>query len=279
MALDPNQILGRQSSPLPFSYAWKDCVLYALGVGAKADELDYLYEGRGPRVLPTFAVVPSFHSLIQVIGELGLNPAQVLHGEQRIVLHDAIPPEATLATVAQATAVYDKGKAGLIVVEAHTQDEDGRPLFDNVFSIFVRGEGGFGGERGPEAEMPAPPEGARPDFEVTEQTSREQALLYRLSGDINPLHADPGLASLAGFAHPILHGLCTFGFAGRALVRKLCGGDGTRLHTMSARFAGTVFPGDTLTTAMWRMDQHRYLFMTTKQDGRPVLTHAVAELK
>src|SRR3954468_22192801 len=138
-------LVGKKSDPVPFSYTWKDAVLYALGVGAKVDELDYLYEGKGPKVLPTFAVVPSFASMISVAGDLGANPMMILHGEQKVILHRPIPPGAKLATTSEVKGIYDKGKGALVVVEARTIDEKNEPVFDNVFSIFVRGEGGFGG--------------------------------------------------------------------------------------------------------------------------------------
>jgi acyl dehydratase len=272
------KLVGQKSAPIEFNYTWKDAVLYALGVGAKADELDFLYEGRGPKVLPTFAVVPSFASMIAVSADLGANPVMIVHGEQSIRLHRPIPPEGKLSTTSEVKGIYDKGKGALCVVEAKTVDEKGAPLFDNVFSIFVRGAGGFGGERGPEAVKADPPADRAPDFEVVEATTPEQALLYRLSGDLNPLHADPGFAKMAGFDRPILHGLCTFGHAGRAILRGAAGGDPTRLVGFSARFAGVVFPGDTLTTRGWRIEANRYVVTTSTQDGRVVLSNAVAEL-
>lgn len=278
-------LVGKRSDPISFAYGWKDTVLYALGVGAKlgspaeqgGDELDYLYDGRGPKVLPTFAVVPSFASLISVAGDLGANPMMILHGEQKIVLHRPISPEGKLSTVSEVKGIYDKGKGALVVVEAATTDGKGERVFDNVFSIFVRGEGGFGGERGPEAVKADPPDRA-PDFEVVETTSREQALLYRLSGDLNPLHADPAMAKFGGFDRPILHGLCTYGFAGRAVLRGACGGDLSRFKGFAARFAGVVFPGDTLTTRGWSAGDGKWVVSTTQQEGKSVLSNAIAEV-
>ncbi len=276
IALD---LVGKKSAPISFSYGWKDVVLYALGVGAKAAELAYLYEGLGPQVLPTFAVVPSFNAMIAVAGNLNANPMMILHGEQQIILHRSIPAEATLHTTSEVQAIYDKGKGALVVVKATTVDAADRPLFDNVFSIFVRGEGGFGGERGPEGQKLEIPARA-PDFETVEATTAEQALLYRLSGDVNPLHADPNMAKLGGFDRPILHGLCTYGHAGRAVVAGACGGDATQLRSFAARFSGVVFPGDTLTTRGWRLDSEtgaaRWLIATFTQDGRQVLSNAIA---
>src|SRR5262249_22649286 len=271
-------LVGKKSDPIPFAYTWKDTVLYALGVGAKAEELDFLYEGRGPKVLPTFAVVPSFASMIAVAGNLGTNPMMILHGEQKVSLHRPMPPNARLSTVSEVKGIYDKGKGALVVVEARTTDDQGAGVFDNVFSIFVRGEGGFGGERGPEAVKAEPPTATAPDFEVVEATTREQALLYRLSGDVNPLHADPNLAKLGGFDQPILHGLCTFGFARRAILKAACGGDPARLRSFGARFSGVVFPGDTLTTRGWSTGDGRYVVTVTTQDGKLVLSNAIAEV-
>ncbi len=272
-------LVGKVFDPVSFSYTWKDVVLYALGVGAKIDELDYLYEGRGPKVLPTFAVVPSFASLIDVVGRLQLNVMMVLHGEQGIRLHRAIPPSATLKTRSTIKGIYDKGKGALVAVECKTVDDKEEPVFDNTFSIFVRGEGGFGGDRGPEAEKVEAPEGKAPDFEVTEAIPAEQALLYRLGGgDLNPLHADPGFAKMAGFERPILHGLGTYGYAGRAVLRAACGGDAAKLRGFFARFSGAVVPGDTITTRGWKVGDQRYAVAVTNQAGKPVLTQGVADL-
>ncbi len=271
-------LVGKKSDATPFTYTWKDTVLYALGVGAKVDELDFLYEGRGPKVLPTFAVVPSFAALISVAGDLGANPMMILHGEQKVILHRPIPANAKLSTSSEVKGIYDKGKGALVVVEAKTVDEKGEGVFDNVFSIFVRGEGGFGGERGPEAAKADPPAGKAPDFEVVESTTKEQALLYRLSGDVNPLHADPNMAKFGGFDRPILHGLCTFGHAGRAVLKGACGGDPNKLKSFGARFAGVVFPGDTLTTRGWKTDGKSYVVTTTTQEGKVVLSNAIAEV-
>jgi acyl dehydratase len=276
-------LVGKTSDPVSFTYTWKDTVLYALGVGAKVDELDFLYEGRGPKVLPTFAVVPSFTSLIDVVGRLHVNLMAVLHGEQAIRLHRPIPANATLKTRATVKGIYDKGKGALVAVEANTTDDKGEAIFDNTFSIFVRGEGGFGGDRGPEAAKPeakiGPPEGVAPDFEVTEAVPAEQALLYRLGGgDLNPLHADPSFAKMASFDKPILHGLCTYGYAGRAILRGACGGDPNQLRAFGARFSGVVFPGDTITTRGWKTGDKTLTVTVTNQAGKAVLTQGTVEL-
>ncbi len=269
-------LVGKKSAPIKHSYGWKDTILYALGVGAKIDELDYLFEMNGPKVLPTFAVVPSFTALITVCSELGANPMMILHGEQKVELHRQIPPNGAFQTVAEVKGIYDKGKGALVLVEAVTSDEKGEPVFTNWFSTFVRGEGGFGGERGPEALKADPPDRA-PDFVMTEKTAPEQALLYRLSGDLNPLHASPQFAKMGGFDRPILHGLCTYGHAGRAVLKHACGGDAKRWKSFAARFAGVVFPGDSLTTEGWQVEPGKWVVRTKTQDGRIVLSNSIAE--
>jgi acyl dehydratase len=214
--------------------------------------------------------------MVQVVGELKTNPMMILHGEQKVVLHRPIPPAGELSTVAEIKGIYDKGKGALVVVEARTVDEKHEPLFTNEFSVFARGEGGFGGDRGPEALKADPPDRA-PDFEMVERTLPEQALLYRLSGDLNPLHASPSFAKMGGFDKPILHGLCTYGFAGRAFLRHACGGDPARFRSFAARFAGVVFPGDALTTEGWQVEPGRWVLRVKTQDDRIVLSNAVAE--
>lgn len=269
-------LVGRKSAPIKHAYSAKDVILYALGVGAKAEELDYLFELNGPKVLPTFAVVPSFTALLSVTADLGANPMMILHGEQKVQLHRPIPPSGEFTTVAEVTGIYDKGKGALCTIHTTTTDESGAPIFDNWFSTFVRGEGGFGGARGPEALKAEPPERA-PDFAMTERTLPEQALLYRLSGDLNPLHAAPAFAQMGGFDRPILHGLCTYGHAGRAFLRHACDGEPQKFRSFAARFAGVVFPGDALTTEGWRVAPGLWVLRTKTQDDRIVLSNALAE--
>jgi len=272
-------LAGKTTDPIEFSYTWKDCVIYALGVGAKLpEELDYLFEMNGPKVLPTFAVVPSFQSLLDIVRRLGAPPTAILHGEQKVIPRRPIPPSGTFRTTSTVTGIYDKGKNAVVIVEAATTDQKGEPVFDNVFSLFVRGAGGFGGDRGPEALSADPPVGQEPAFQVTERTTSEQAALYRLSGDLNPLHISPGVAKVGGFDRPILHGLCTYGHAGRAILGRACGGDPTRFKSFSARFSGVVFPGDELTTTAWSVGPGVYLVTVTTQDGRVVVKNAIAEV-
>jgi 3-hydroxyacyl-CoA dehydrogenase/3a,7a,12a-trihydroxy-5b-cholest-24-enoyl-CoA hydratase len=205
-----------------------------------------------------------------------VNPAMVLHGEQRIELNGPIPPHGTVKTTPTIRAVYDKGKGALIVVDAVTVDETGRVLFKNTFSTFARGEGGFGGDRGPSGPKNVPP--TRPaDAVMRTKTLPQQALIYRLSGDMNPLHADPDFAQLGGYQRPILHGLCTFGYVGRAVLRTYCGNDPARLRMLDVRFSGVVFPGETIVTEMWLEEGSQVIVQArTEERGDVDISNAAA---
>jgi acyl dehydratase len=257
MGLDPSAV-GKVLPETTFEYKWKDVVLYALGVGAGVDELEFVYE-KDLKVLPTFAVIPAFPALAGMAGTMEINPVMVLHGEQRIELKGTIPTSGKLTTGAKITGVYDKGAGGVIVVEMETKDESGKVLFLNRASTFVRGAGGFGGERGPSATSKNVAPDSKPDHSISYKTSKDQAALYRLSGDLNPLHIDPGFAKMGGFDTPILHGLCTFGHVGRAILHSVCGGDPARFKDFEVRFAGVVFPGETIVTDLWKESDTRYI--------------------
>jgi len=275
MPIDPKAV-GVKGEPGRRSWTSKDALLYALGVGAGMSdpvgfELEFTTEnseGIAQRVLPTMAVVlPAGGNVINMIGSF--NWAMLLHAEQGIELHREIPVEGTLESVGQVVGIYDKGKGALVALEWRaTLVETGEPLFTSRMAAFIRGEGGFGGDRGPAA-RPAPPD-RKPDHVVTYQTRSDQALLYRLSGDRNPLHSDPSFAKMAGFDKPILHGLCSYGFTGRALLHSLCGSDPARFRSMDARFSSPVFPGESLSVEMW-VDGNEASFQTKGSDGRVVL--------
>lgn len=254
MALDLS-IVGKESAPSTFTYSWKDTALYALGIGAKKDELDYLYEGRGPKVVPSFAVVPMFEPMFKLVAQTGGDLAMVVHGAQRVRLHGTLAPEGTLVTTGKVRGIYDLRRFAVVLVDTETKDPSGRLLFDTTSQIIFRGEGGFGGETPPREEKVAEiPKGKDPDFRVEEATSPEQALLYRLSGDLNPLHADPEFAARVGFDKgPILHGLCTLGHMVRHVAKGACGGDATRVTGFEAQFKKPVWPGDTLVTEGWNV--------------------------
>jgi acyl dehydratase len=252
MALDLS-LAGKHGPPSTWEYGWKDVVLYALGVGAKRDELDYLYEGRGPRVLPSFAVVSKFQPMLDLLRETGGNLAMIVHGAERVVLHAPIAPSGTLRTTATVRGIYDMRRLAVVQVDTRAEDAGGRLVAETRSSIFFRGEGGFGGDAPPKEPPPVErPRDVPPTFTVEETTSPEQALLYRLSGDHNPLHADPAFAKDVGFEQgPILHGLCSFGYMVRHVARGACGGDATRVRSFEASFKRPVWPGETLVTEGW----------------------------
>jgi acyl dehydratase len=266
MPLNPDAV-GTQSEPVEVSWTSKDALLYAVGIGAGRDELAFTTEntkGVEQQVFPTFPVVVGW-GRGSAMGNIGtFNPALLVHGQQAVTLHRPIPVEGTATLVGRVAAMYDKEKAAVVVTETEAT-MDGERLFTNRSSAFIRGEGGWGGERGPSGPQNVPPERA-PDDEVSTVTSPDQAFIYRLSGDRNPLHTDPAFAAAGGFDRPILHGLCTFGFTGRALLHRLCGSDPARFHHIAVRFASPVWPGDELTVRMWRTGDGEAVFTTSVGD-------------
>jgi acyl dehydratase len=269
MPLDPTAI-GATGGPQERTWTSMDCLLYALGVGAGIDELQFSTE-KDQEVLPTFAVIIGGGGVpFDKIGSF--NPAMLVHGEQAIEVYRPIPADGALRSTGRVAAIWDKGegKGAVCVMESEAVDAaTGEPLFKTTMSAFIRGEGGFGGERGPSAPKTGAPDRAA-DHVVTYETRPDQALLYRLSGDRNPLHSDPEFAKMAGFERPILHGLCTYGFTGRALLHSLCDGRVDRFKSMSVRFSKPVMPGDTLTVSMW-VDGNEAAFQTRTQNGEIVI--------
>ena len=272
MPINPDAV-GSSSEPHDASWNSKDCLLYALGVGAgvldpTGFELEFTTENSQnvtQRVLPTFPVViPGGAGAFGKVGEF--NPAMLVHGEQSVTLHGPLPVEGRVSVITTVTGIYDKGSGAVVAMETVAREKDsGQPLYTTTMSAFIRGEGGFGGERGPSGKVEFPER--EPDHRVTYQTRPDQALLYRLSGDRNPLHSDPKFAALGGFDKPILHGLCSFGFTGRALLHTLCGSDPDRFVSMAARFSKPVLPGEALSVSMWVTDEGRALFRTSTDSG------------
>lgn len=269
-----SDLVGMTFDPIPFAWETKDVLLYAVGVGAKPErELEFVYEGKGPRVLPTYAVIPGMLSMSGLVSNVEINLAMLLHGEQAITLHRDIPPEGKVKVTGRISEVWDKGKAAVIGAEGIVADDQG-PLFTTKATIFIRGAGGFGGERGPSTAGLNEPPDRQPDCVVEDVTRPEQAAIYRLSGDRNPIHIDPDFARMAGFEKPFLHGLCTYGFVGRAIVKGLCGGDPGRMKSLAARFADQVYMGDTIVTKMWKTAPGEALVQAVTQRGNVVLSQA-----
>ena len=261
MAVDP-KCVGAESSTFTLRYDWKTLVLYALGVGATRNELDFVYEARGPKVLPTFGVVPGYPVLSELLARSGASLDKVVHGGQSVTAHGPLPPAGELTTRGVITGVYDLKRMTQVVFKAETRLE-GRLVYESEWMLIVLGEGGFDGPRPPKSPIPKIPNDAKPLFVVEERVSPEQALLYRLSGDPNPLHIDPAVAKMFGFEKgPILHGLATYGFAARALIAGAFGGDAARLGTFHGQFRKPVWPGDVLRTEGFEVEG-RYALRTT----------------
>ena len=275
--------VGAKGEPRRASWDSDRCLLYALGVGAGAEdpvgsELEFTTEntaGVTQKVLPTFCVVSGFtskggKSAMSALGSY--DTRMMVHGEQGIILHREIPVAGEIETVDEITGIFDKGKGAVVAAKTvATLVADGKPLFETTSAIFIRGEGGWGGDRGPTEAANVAPERA-PDVSITYQTREDQALLYRLSGDKNPLHSDKQFSDVGGFPRPILHGLCTYGFTGRALLHGLCDGDPARFKAMDGRFTSPVMPGEALTVDMW-VDGNHAIFQTKGSDGRVVLNN------
>ena len=271
-------IIGKEVEGKPFTYTEDTAILYALGIGAGVDDLPFVYE-KDLKVYPTFAVVPMLPALGTMMVDSKLNMYTVLHGEQKIIMQKPIPPSGTIKTTSVVTSIYDKGDKGAVVnAETRHTDGNGEPLFETRLSIMDRSGGNFGGDRGPKMEKFIPPEGKEPDFKMANTPTKNQAALYRLSGDKNPLHIDPEFAKMGGFDTPILHGLCSYGFAGRAILNSICDNDPARLKSFGVRFMNVVFPGETLTTKGWKIGDKKYVVQTEGGDGRIVLGNGIVEI-
>jgi acyl dehydratase len=271
MPLNPAAV-GAVGDIRTMSWNSKDALLYAVGIGAGQNDLPFTTENTKEVqqvVFPTFAVVAGSGTTSpgkSAMAEIGtFNWAMLVHGSQAITLHRPIPVEAEATVQDKVVAMYDKGKAAVVVTEAETKLKTGELLWTTRSSVFIRGEGGWDGERGPSGPQNEPPAKA-PDHEVTLQTSPDQAFVYRLSGDRNPLHTDPSFAAIGGFDRPILHGLCSYGFTGRALLGALCNNDVTKFKHIEGRFSSPVMPGDALTVRMWNVGAGETVFTTSVGD-------------
>ncbi|MDH3549677.1 MAG: MaoC/PaaZ C-terminal domain-containing protein [Gammaproteobacteria bacterium] len=283
MPLDYDELMSKVQTDLPFSYTDADTMLYALSIGMGNDPLDqrelpYVYEQGEPlKTMPTLAtvVVPEMFPV-----GLGWDYSQILHSEQRMRLYRPLPPAADLLINKRVVDAFDRGpKLGaLILLEAEGRlASDDTVLFTMGCSIVARGDGGFGGPKGKGIPPHRPPR-REPDLSCDITTRRNQALLYRLTGDRNPLHADPAAARAVGFERPILHGLCTFGVACKAVLQTICDYDYTLVHEFDARFSAPVLPGDTITTDMWQEGNVVSFACSVKERGVVVLRNGKCTL-
>ncbi len=271
--------VGQEITPRPYEYDWKTCALYALGIGADTNDLDYTWEAVPSfKVVPSFAVIPTQPIVMKALAKVNADFRRLVHGAQTITMHNPIPAEGTLQSTGRITEIQDKGKGAVVIIETQTTDGDGKALFDTSWSIFCRGQGDFGGERGESVTIPEIKEGAPAVLEKTYETVGSQALLYRLSGDLNPLHVDPELATKAGFPAPILHGLCSYGYAARAAIESVCGGDPARLKSFTARFSQVVYPGDALSVTIVPSTVANTYRLQIDVGDRTVLSHGVIEV-
>ncbi|PCI48442.1 MAG: enoyl-CoA hydratase [Moraxellaceae bacterium] len=270
MSIDPSKV-GLEGEPRDRAWDSKDCLLYAVGVGCGTDELEFATE-KDQKVLPTFAVVIGGGGVpLNKIGDF--NFAMLVHGEQAIYFEKPIPTDGIITSQGKIVEIWDKGSGAVIVTESNSIDKKtGELIFKTRSSVFLRGEGGFGGDRGPKAEKFDP--GRAPDKQITYKTREDQALTYRLSGDRNPLHSDPEFAKRGGFDRPILHGLCTYGFTGRALLNSYCKGQPEKFKAIEGRFSKPVMPGDELTISMWQ-EGNNVLFQTKTQDDVVVIDNGL----
>jgi acyl dehydratase len=283
MPIDPSKALGAELGEGQYTYTRDQVILYHLGLGAgnpptDPGELEYTYE-KNLKVLPSFGVIPTFGAMggIGSVPGLEFNFAMLLHGEQDLEIHQPIPPEATITNRGKVAELWDKGKAALVVLQVDTSDESGQPLFTNRFSLFLRGEGGFGGEPGPKAGNAAPDRA--PDGVIESPTLPQQALIYRLSGDKNPLHADPEFAKLGGFDKPIIHGLCSYGVVCKAIVDRVLGGDVAKVARYQARFAGVGFPGETYLTSYWEEGDKILIQAKSKERDAVIISNAAISVR
>lgn len=285
MPIDTDKAVGAELSGTTFSWSDDDIILYNLGVGAgnpptDPAELRYAYEADLVAV-PAYGTIPPFSIMMSLgtVEGLDITLDRILHGDQKLTIHAPIPTSGTVTQTGRVVDIFDKGRGALVVIEVVSVDErTGEPLFTNRSGIYVRGEGGFGGETGPAAGHHAPDRD--PDHVVESPTLPQQALLYRMaSGDKNPLHVDPGFASFAGFERPILHGLCTYGVVLKAVVDSALDGKPENVASWEARFTGHVFPGETLVTKVWDEGSTYVVEAETRERGKTVLGNAAVVVR
>uniref|UniRef100_A0A668ASW3 Hydroxysteroid (17-beta) dehydrogenase 4 n=1 Tax=Myripristis murdjan TaxID=586833 RepID=A0A668ASW3_9TELE len=284
--INPREAVGQKLPPTSFSFSHTQCIIYALGVGMSTkdpDHLRFLYEGHEDfSCLPTFGVIPSQAAMMDgglaSVPGLNIDFTRVLHGEQYLELYKPLPTSGTLTSQATVADVLDKGSGAVILLDVNTYSGDELVCY-NQWSVFVVGAGGFGGKRTSDrAKALVPPPNRAPDAVVTDSTTRDQAALYRLSGDWNPLHIDPSFAAMGGFKAPILHGLCSFGFAARHVLKQYANNDPSRFKAIKVRFVKPVLPGQSLQTEMWKEGNRIHIQCKVKETDAVVLSGAYVDL-
>ncbi|MBS0391741.1 MAG: MaoC family dehydratase N-terminal domain-containing protein [Proteobacteria bacterium] len=296
MAIDYHHLKHRAFAPVHQHYTARDTMLYALSLGLGNDPLDaaalpFVYEGApgGLRALPTLAVVLGYPGFWAREADTGIDWVKLLHGEQRVRWHQPLPADCAVVGKSRITHLTDKGegRGAIMITERRVETEAGALLATMQQVSFLRGDGGYSEQGGgqpsdePLAPLPHTPQDRAPDCTDTQLIRPEAALLYRLMGDYNPLHADPAVAAKAGFDRPILHGLASYGLVAHALLRQCAGGDAARLKALDIRFAAPVYPGETLVTEIWRVPGQAGQFQLrarVAERDKVVLSHGVAEL-
>ena len=282
MTINYDEIMNLTSENVEISYSDKDAILYSLGIGLGNDpmnlnELKYVYEN-SQSVLPSMATNFQYHSPLLL--KTNINFIMVVHGEQRLSITNALPVSGDFIANAKVIGCYDKGPARGAIIEVETtvkNKKNNEEICKLVSTTFARGDGGFGGPDSPKKEIFIPD--GEPDYVSEVSTKPDQALIFRLSGDYNPLHSDPNFAKAAGFEKPILHGMCTYGIACRSLVNEICENDASKLKRFDCRFSSPVYPGETIITEMWKKDKMIYFNSKVKERDKLVLKNGVSVIK
>lgn len=271
--------VGKTWGPYEYTFSERDLIIYALGIGFTKRNLEYVYEGaKDFKAFPTYGVILPSNAGAEAFLSTQANFAMVVHGEQGLQIHNPLPRKGTVQTTTTLEGVYDKGSGALIVMRFDTREKGGAPVCTNWVSAFVRGSGGFGGPAQPKKEvLPIPPKD--PDVLLDAQTDVNQAALYRLSGDRNPLHIDPAVAKRVGFQEPILHGLCSYGVVCRRFVQEVLKGDSGKVKSYSARFSSPVIPGEKLQVKVWQANPNLCLLEVFNSKGDAVIRNGVIEAK
>jgi acyl dehydratase len=276
MAIDLSSVGKRVASP-PKRYDWRDVALYALALGAGENDLPFLLNP-SPKVLPTYGVLPAFEPMFEAAKATGADLVQLLHTSQRTELVRPWPAEGEMQTYATIRGCWDMKVGALLIVDTETE-VNGELATRTSWQLLLRGAGGFGGERPPAGLRTRAPKDKSPDFEAEVPTSRNQALLYRLTGDVNPIHSHPEVAKMAGFDRPILHGLCTYGVAGRMALKHLAGDEPARFKALETKFSKVVMPGDTLIVRGYKLDApgSAAVTVTVKESGEEAIANGLFE--